>query len=133
MVAYSFAPQFIEPVSTLVKRQTVRAYRKRHARPGEALQLYSGMRTKHCRKLVDPDPICIDLRQIVIAHGAGQPLLIELEGRFLRESEIEEFAIADGFGGSVSDGLAAQRMADFWLKTHGPRCFGGVVIRWRAS
>ena len=35
MVAYSFAPQFRHQVAALSKRQTVRAYRKRHARPGE--------------------------------------------------------------------------------------------------
>jgi hypothetical protein len=111
-------------------RQTVRAYRKRHARPGEPVQLYAGMRTKACRKLVNIDPICIDLRHVLIAHGSEQPLLIEVQGRPLERDEIEAFAIADGFGREMADGLAAQRMADFWLKAHGPKCFAGVIIRW---
>jgi len=130
MVAYSFAPQFVEAVSTLKKRQTVRGFRKRHARPGEPIQLYSGMRTKYCRKLVTPDPVCLDLRHIVIAHGSFQPLFIEIDGRGLLRDEVEAFAIADGFGGALADGFATHRMAEFWLRNHGPTSFGGVVIRW---
>lgn len=130
MVAYSFAPQFVQPIAAKTKRQTVRGYRKRHARPGESIQLYTGMRTKHCRKILTPDPVCVDLRHILIAHGSHQPLLIEIDGRTLHRDEIEEFAIADGFGGTVPDGFAAARMAEFWLKHHGHRSFGGVVIRW---
>lgn len=45
MVAYSFQKRFVEPIRSGRKRQTIRADRKRHARPGEVLQLYSGMRT----------------------------------------------------------------------------------------
>ncbi|AJP73146.1 hypothetical protein [Sphingomonas hengshuiensis] len=131
MVAYSFAPMFAEAVASLAKRQTVRAFRKRHARPGEALQLYTSMRTRSCRKLLAVDPVCVDLRHILIAHGALQPLFISIEGRDLDRDEIEAFAIADGFGGGAEpDGLAADRMADFWLRHHGAESFGGVVIRW---
>lgn len=132
MVAYSFAPQFVAAVESLKKRQTVRGYRKRHARPGEAIQIYAGMRTRSCRKLIDPDPVCIELQDIIIAQGGDhwQPLHIELAGRMLTRAEIEEFAVADGFG-DCGDGCAAARMAAFWLKYHGPQSFGGVLIRWR--
>lgn len=58
MVAYSFHRMFAPDVEAMIKRQTVRAHRKRHARIGEPVQLYTGMRTKQCRKLVIPDPIC---------------------------------------------------------------------------
>lgn len=60
MVAYSFkqrfAPQIIAglqtgPLVVGMKRQTIRADRKRHARPGEELQLYTGMRTRSCQLL----------------------------------------------------------------------------------
>ncbi|WP_292672606.1 hypothetical protein [Mesorhizobium sp.] len=66
MVAYSFKTMFGPQVSALMKRQTVRADRKRHARPGEPVQLYQGMRTRNCVKLVDPDPICVRVRPIAI-------------------------------------------------------------------
>ena len=57
MVAYSFKSQFEEPIVAREKRQTVRGFRKRHARPGEPIQLYVGMRTRNCRKILTPDPI----------------------------------------------------------------------------
>ena len=50
MVAYSLKPRFIPPILSGAKRQTIRAIsRRRHAIPGETLQLYTGMRTKQCR------------------------------------------------------------------------------------
>ena len=130
MVAYSFKAQFVDPIETRAKRQTVRAFRKRHAHPGEPIQLYTAMRTRHCRKILTPDPICIRLRHVIIAQGSSQPLFIELDGVMLDRDAIEAFAIADGFGASAQDGLAARRMAEFWLKAHGPKSFGGVVIQW---
>lgn len=136
MVAYSFAPQFVEPVSTLQKRQTVRGNRKRHARPGEAIQLYAGMRTKYCRKLVTPDPICVDVRDISIAVSIQHPLLIasiEIAHVPLDDQEIENFAVADGFGGALAEGFARRRMGEFWLKHHPWNGFVGVVIRWRPA
>lgn len=132
MVAYSFAPQFAEQVATLVKRQTVRGHRARHARPNELLQLYAGMRTRHCRKLLDNDPVCIDVRPITIRLGG--PLLIAgiaIEGTPLTDAEIEAFACADGFGAEVPDGFARLRMGDFWCTVHARNpIFSGVVIRW---
>jgi uncharacterized protein YqfB (UPF0267 family) len=49
MVAYSFKARFVEPILAGTKTQTIRADRKRHARPGEDLQLYTAMRTKQCK------------------------------------------------------------------------------------
>lgn len=133
MVAYSFAPQFVEPVSRLLKRQTVRGHRARHARAGEAIQIYTGMRTKQCRKLLTPDPICIDVRLIEIELSARDPNMIsaiEIEGVALNPDEIEAFALADGFGGALADGFARRRMGEFWLRNYSWSRFRGVLIRW---
>lgn len=133
MVAYSFAPQFVEAVSTLRKRQTVRAYRKRHARPGVPIQLYTAMRTRQCSKLVAVDPVVVDVRHIHIAIDSLNPQIIqsiEIEGRLLDNDEIEAFAVADGFGGALADGLARRRMGEFWARNHDWNGFVGVVIRW---
>ena len=65
MVAYSFQRRFAPPISTLVKRQTIRADRRRHARPGEMLQLFTGMRTRHCAKII-ADPRCLSVEPIVL-------------------------------------------------------------------
>lgn len=143
MVAYSFNKIFADQVSSQTKRQTVRADRKRHARPGEAVQLYHGMRTRACRKLVDPDPVCSAVRTVEIVTT----VLIEdmiasiwIDGLPLRSDEIEAFARADGFDvDAVGDwrwkctghrGSARWNMGHFWMTTHGAGRFEGVLIEW---
>lgn len=136
MVAYSFKPQFAEPIVTLKKRQTVRANRNRHARPGEAIQLYTGMRTKHCRKLLDRDPICLDVRPIRLILDTRHPDIITslwIDGAYLDAAEMEAFAVADGFGAGLADGWALRRMGQFWRQEHEWANFSGVVIRWEPT
>jgi len=133
MVAYNFKPQFEEDIATLKKRQTVRSERARHARPGEAMQLYTGMRTRACRKILNPAPICIDVQPIRIHLDSRNPLLIHsiaINEVPLDDDEIEQFAVADGFGGALVTGFARQRMGEFWLRHHEWNGFLGVVIRW---
>ena len=101
MVAYSFKSQFEEPIVAREKRQTVRGFRKRHAYPGEPIQLYVGMRTRKCRKILTPDPICVDLRHVLISFDPTSINIIaaiEVDGRALGFSETHEFALRDGFG-----------------------------------
>lgn len=133
MVAYSFKPQFVEPIATLTKRQTVRSERKRHARPGEPIQLYTAMRTRHCRKILSADPICLDVRPIRIHLDSLNPHLISsihINEIPLDDAEIEAFAVADGFNGALAHGFARRRMGEFWLQNHDWNGFVGVVIRW---
>ncbi len=134
MVAYSFKAQFAEPIIAGEKRQTVRGERKRHARPGERLQLFTAMRTKHCRKLLDLDPVCIDVRPIsIVLDNAHREILslILLDGVVLNDQEVEAFAIADGFRATRIDGTARAQMGEFWLRNHELNQFTGVVIRWQ--
>lgn len=141
MVAYSFRPFFSYQIENRIKRQTVRGQRKRHAHPGEPVQLYQSMRTKLCRKLVSPDPICLSVVSIVITvNQLIEPLItsIELDGRFLCFDEIEAFAIADGFApdemwrAGIDDAAANARenMGRFWRDNHGEGRFEGVLIKW---
>jgi hypothetical protein len=133
MVAYSFAPQFAEAVATGAKRQTVRARRARHARVGEPVQLYAGMRTKFCRKLRDHDPVCTAVLPCAIAIAGGlTPEIIEIiiDGTRMTPAASLQFAIDDGFGGDGDDAHALVRMAAFWALKHGTGRFCGVLIRW---
>lgn len=139
MVAYSFRPQFAEAISALRKRQTVRGDRVRHARPGERVQLYTGMRTRRCRKLVEPDPICIGIDLIEIEVDPGAPELIAriaIEGRRLTDDQVEEFSRADGFTADLLGRSARLDMGRFWLERHrpyerpAPFRFLGFLIRW---
>ncbi|MCO5082629.1 MAG: ASCH domain-containing protein [Rhizobiaceae bacterium] len=146
MVAYNFKAVFAGQVAALAKLQTVRADRRRHARPEEGVQLYCGMRTVQCRKLVEPDPICRDVRPITIVTN---PLVedfiasIVIGARPLDRSEIEAFARADGFAPDVVGdwrfertghiGSARWNMGAFWQASHGAGRFDGVLITWRPA
>ena len=132
MVAYSFQRQFIEPIQMGIrdpfadgaKLQTIRAHRKRHARAGEMLQLYCGMRTKNCMKIV-PDQECEDVFNIrfEVAKSAIKDIYIGLSEPCFELPKINEFAQADGFAD-------ADALRDFWLASHGQGLFEGVLIKW---
>lgn len=122
MVAYSFQDRFREPIFAGTKRQTIRAERKRHARVGEELQLYTGMRTRHC-KLIGratceiASPITIDLRDHWIDFPATGV-------RYTKARDLDFFARLDGFA-DWPDMLA------FWRTAHeNTILFSGVLIKW---
>lgn len=139
MVAYSFKRRFVAPIKVglgaiehipgteyVPKRQTIRADRKRHARPGEELQLYAGMRTKQCfligrARCKDVRDILITLKQIggCVSVGSGNQRFAVYQGEGLGD-----FARADGFDGWAS-------MVKFWKDEHGDiETFIGVLIEW---
>ena len=69
MVAYNFQEQFVAAIVDGRKRQTIRAIgKKRHAEPGERIQLYTGMRQPGCRKIID-DPVCVLAMPIRISEN----------------------------------------------------------------
>ena len=120
MVAYSFKRQFIEPIQTGRKRQTMRNERARHARAGEAIQLYTAMRTKQCRLIgratcENVMPVRLDFvrSRVELPHGV-----------FDRQVELDTFARSDGF-----DDWRA--LAAFWKNENGATTqWSGVVITW---
>lgn len=118
MVAYSFKPSFIDPILAGTKGGTIRQERKRHARPGEEVQLYYGMRTKNCRLIarktcLASDPIRLDFIFGIVTLGA---LVIDGDA-------IDAFARFDGFEDW-------KEMARWWGWTHGAPLFEGRHIRW---
>jgi hypothetical protein len=121
MVAYSFKRQFIEPIQSGAKQQTIRADRKRHANAGEALQLYSGMRTRQCVLIgratcLSIQPIRIEVENAVVGFQSGRTLTMI--------DELDDFARMDGF-----DRWATMRA--FWSDNHSDvPIFSGVLIRW---
>lgn len=121
MVAYSFKPRFVAPIQAGTKRQTIRADRKRHARPGEQLQLYTGMRTKQCKLIARSTCVSVDLVLLNFAdHG-----VVRVNGIVLfSDAAMQDFAHRDGFT-SWAD------MRAFWRENHpGMEQFEGVIIRW---
>lgn len=134
MVAYSFAACFEDKVSALIKCQTVRGDRRRHARVGETVQLYTGMRTKQCRKLVDIDPLCISVEPIAIYTAQKCTEIVEaiyIDSQPLTRTGMYRFAEADGF---PSDEMYSSRfhMGAFFVGKYGYGTFRGVLIKWAA-
>lgn len=126
MVAYSFKQRFAVAIREGWKTQTIRAGRARHARPGEMLQLFTGMRTAHCQKICE-DVRCTEVMAIVISFDDEAEIdRITTDGVSVRD--VDAFAVADGF-------TDASDMALFWRKEHGGLDgmeFHGVLIEWAA-
>lgn len=118
MVAYNFQKQFAAAVQGGDKTQTIRAVRKRHAMVGERLQLYTGMRTKSCCKLVMPDPTCSANKRVLISSlGASVDRQIV--------EDLDAFAQQDGFENY-------HQMLKFFDETHGLP-FVGRLIEWELA
>lgn len=133
MPAYSFQEQFVPFILDESKDYTVRserAGRSRHARPGEKIYLYYGMRTKWCRKI--GEATCSWVEEITITEKGI--IVREAEDRKLSEIECDEFAWKDGFrleGTTLARPINAfHHMLHFWRKTH-KLPFKGVVIYWK--
>ena len=114
MVAINFSAQFADCVERGEKRQTIRRGKK--CKPGDTLQLYTGMRTKACRKLrvaVCKDVTYVGLTKAGVSLGDVR--------KFPRD--IDEFARLDGF----------KDYAEMWAwfsKCYETNSFTGYVIRW---
>jgi hypothetical protein len=136
MTAYSFQKRFVshvqaglEPGTWLpgMKRHTMRLPRKGkpgHARIDGPMELYTGMRTKHCRLIGRGRCIAKIGVQLVWQGGAlrlrpvnsncsdavfdlAPPILVTLLGASLEGPAMDEFARADGFADAAD-------LARFW-------------------
>lgn len=130
MVAYSFKQKFVAPIRADIKTGTIRAPRKRHARVGEELQLYCGMRTSGCFKIV-PNRLCLRLNEIIFDIDRDPKKIALLSnGVPIVGAERERFAICDGFNPSAGL-MAFDNMVLFWIFAHGEGRFEGVHILWK--
>jgi hypothetical protein len=121
MVTYSFKERFVAPILAGTKRQTIRAHRVRHARPGEVIQLYRGLRTRQCYKI--GAAMCAHALPISIYLG-NKPIAnrVVIDGSPV--GDLDAFACRDGFS-SWAD------LREFWKDTHDRvELFCGVIIQW---
>ncbi len=117
MVAYSFQRRFVVPIRSGIKRQTIRADRKRHARAGEDLQLYTGMRTKKCELIAYA--VCRDVLPVTLVLDRDAVLVPDVAF-----ANLDHFAMLDGFADWAD-------LKAFWREHHpGVDEFTGVLIRW---
>lgn len=130
MVAYSFCKRFVAPILrglhpedgvADMKMQTIRTDRKRHARPGEELQLYCGMRTKSC--FLIGRATCTDIRKVTIDFPRDRINVDYIS--MTTTGQLNAFSQCDGF-------VNWDDMRKFWREEHpGVDQFAGVLIMWR--
>lgn len=144
MPAYNFQGQFVPYIEDESKPHTVRADRKdgKVPNPGDTLYLYTGMRTKKCRKI--GEAICIHTSQIRItetgiAFGgylilADKTVLQQPPSWLLNDIKRDIFAWKDGFrpeGSTIDNPHGSwELMLQFFKHTH-ELPFQGVVIYWK--
>lgn len=116
MVAFSFSPEFAGPVERREKRQTIRQTRR--ASVGDRIQLYTGMRTKQCRKLVEEDPLCT-----FVGYVAIRPDYLTVGDVRSHPRDIDEFARLDGFTDYAG-------MVAWFQARYGQPSFIGYLHRW---
>jgi len=116
MVAFNFSQEFVGSIETGIKTQTLRA--KKRAKPGDILQLYTGMRTKACRLIVPP-VVCLVADYCHIA-----PDEITFGNKDLHPKSIDEFAAMDGF-------TSYEALLRWFENKYGQNHFIGFVHRWR--
>jgi hypothetical protein len=119
MVAFSFKAEFADDVASGKKTQTIRQTAR--AKPGDRLQLYTGMRTKKCRKLVDPDPVCV-----LVDYVGIRPDYLTLGNTASHEGDADAFARRDGFKDYAA-------MVQWFRNEYGSPYFQGYVHVWRAA
>lgn len=133
MVAYSFQRQFAERILDGTKGGTIRAARKRqpyygtpgahrpagHARPGEELQLYTGIRTKQCQLIARRQ--CVAVEPIILNFAAAMITFYCRGARFDQPKDLHAFARFDGFS-------TWRELVSFWHQQHG--CGQGFFVGW---
>lgn len=144
MVAYSFRKPFAPKIEDGSKHHTLRGPRRRHAREGETLQLYTGMRTKACRLVATKTctqvcgvrldfgwreaPVVVFAIAELASLGLGRPAdgpggAPCRVGPMAPVVDVQAFARADGFP-------SFGAMARWWWTMHRTRRWNGFLVNW---
>jgi len=115
MPAINFRKRFAEMVESGIKQQTIRRERKHPIKVGDLLYLYTGMRTKYCRKI--GEAVCKSMESITIDREG-----IKLGKCYLTGQQQHDVAWADGF-------RHLYEFVDWFNKLYGLP-FKGVLIEW---
>lgn len=120
MPALNFKKQFAVLVESGKKKQTIRELRAdgRNPKPGQTLFLYTGMRTKSCKKL--GEAVCSQAWPIYIDKHDNGCVDIFVSGNQLSQDEIDKLSFADGFDN-------ADDFVSFFSKRIP---FSGYLIKW---
>lgn len=134
MPSLNFHKQFVLLIESGQKRQTIRPKRKNPIKVGDKLYLFTGLRTKKCKRLIiDPlkietyrNPstayvgvICKSVEWIRINDDLGFPITLSSD---LERLKISDIIKADGFN-------STDEFINFFKTKYGLP-FEGVLIKW---
>jgi hypothetical protein len=131
MPLLNFEHRFAAKIESGEKRQTIRTVRKYPIKTGDKLYLYTGARTKNCRRLTTPRQFsipfvfCKSVERIEI-WNAG--LSVRIDGMELTNMEVLRLAEADGFK-TKSISKTVLNFFEFFRQSYG-EYFKGVLIKW---
>lgn len=121
MPAYNFKKQFAAPVESGHKLCTIRG---KAPKVFSTAYLYTGMRTKQCRKL--GEGVITRVTPFSIAQSAETDrhswVEVTLDGHYLNSRHVEDLAIKDGFSDSTD-------FYDFFDEVYDGN-FQGFLIEW---
>lgn len=124
MPAFNFKGQFVERIHDGSKGGTIRKYGKRSpVIAGQTLYLYTGQRTKYCKKLKQTP--CVEVWHIILRSTRVRLKLDGHKGVLVILSDIEllnQFARSDGFADW-------ETMKRYWRMNDGLP-FEGFHARW---
>lgn len=119
MAALNFHARFAPLVESGKKKNTIR--RTRRAKPGDILYLYTGQRTKACRKL--GEGICTDVTEVTINRHWFVERRMDGVLTSFRDEAKHEIAVLEGF-------KDWPEMRD-WFKAKYGLPFTGFMHFWR--
>lgn len=119
MPAINFQPRFADMVASGQKRQTIR--KTCRVKIGDTVYLYTGQRTKQCRKLGEGVVTAVHSVNLIWNTYLEQPYIL-VATLPLPLWEIDVFAGNDGFAD-------AREMFDWFGETHGLP-FNGWLVKW---
>lgn len=113
---------FIDKILSGEKRQTIRKAggKWENVKAGDKLTLYTGLRTKECRKLGEAEVESIEDIEIEIDFFGSSVYRCSIDAT---EDEAREIAKADGFD-------CLKDFFDFFLHHYGQN-FTGKIIKWK--
>lgn len=117
MPALNFQPRFADLVESGQKTQTIR--KTLRGKVGDTVYLYTGQRTKNCRKL--GEGVVTNIETVSLYRGCLGPHVM-VAGNEILVVDFKRFALADGFA-------SFHEMLDWFEKHHGLP-FDGFLYKW---
>lgn len=129
MGLYNFKPQFVPFITSGKKTHTIRSVRTHPDEPGDTLYLYTGLRTKRAKKIMEVE--CVKVENISIfpvtrALGELRSIAVVVNEAELTDDEREQLARRDGFS-------SFAEMMKFWTEPKNRLPFQGHIIHWRSG